>query len=93
MKLEELADKVNEGLNGFSLDDFEVLEEYGGERHGSWEWRWVGPRQQKGRGRVYVSLSAFKSGNDYQIEVWAGADDGIRFRRDRVDEPIPVQQD
>src|SRR5918992_868560 len=55
------------------------LDEGGGERHGAFEWTWVKPRR---KGHSYVSLSDFEAVDGTQkVQVWAGADNGVRFGR------------
>jgi hypothetical protein len=77
MPLKDLVQSATEKLKKLK---FEALDEGGGERHGAWEWTWVGPRN--GGGHCYASLGAVElAAGKYLMEVRAGADNGLRFGR------------
>lgn len=81
--LNALIRHVTEVLTGSKL---QPLDEGGGERHGAWEWTWVGPRADGRAGRAYVTVAALENDGSYDLEVWAGADDGLHFVRQLVRE-------
>jgi len=82
MPFENLVQSVTEQLKKLK---FEALDEGGGERHGAWEWTWVRPRT--GRGHCYASLGAVElAPGEYRMDMWAGADNGLRFGRRLVRE-------
>jgi hypothetical protein len=77
MPVEELVQEATQRLQAFG---FQPLDEGGGERHGAFEWMWVKLRGEKGHS--YVSLSDSETaGGVHRIQVWAGADNGVRFGR------------
>ena len=76
MPLEELIKQATKRLQEFG---FSPLDEGGGERHGAWDWTWVKPRNKR---RSYVSLSEIDAvDGTHKVQVWAGADNSVRFGR------------
>ena len=89
MLFEELARSATERL---LHKEFYLLDEGMVERHGAWEWTWV--KRREGAGHCYASLGVVGVEPDqYNLEIWTGADNLVRFRRFVVREFLGVRDD
>src|SRR5256885_1687543 len=70
-----------------SLPGYRIVDDTGGDRHGAWEWMWW---RRYGDRRLTVTIAVAASGGEttiyYDLEVWAGAEQGLRFGRARIGE-------
>lgn len=65
---------------------FKSLDEWGGERHGSWVWicfktEGKGEEQQITRNVSFALTEEGPTASSFLVEITAGADDSIRFHR------------
>ena len=68
------------------LPGYQIVDDIGGDRHGAWEWMWW---RRHGDRRLTVTIAVAASGEEaiyYDLEVWAGAEQRLRFGRVRIGE-------
>jgi hypothetical protein len=78
--IQEVTRLIEEALPS----SYQLLEKEA-ERHGSWEW--VGGRSDAGLGRYVVVFATWQdipTGSPFDMEIWAGAQEGERFERKLV---------